>query len=567
MAPSSSKILEPSQKPKVLIIGGGIAGLSAAIHFSEFSDVILLAKANLEEGNTRYAQGGIATVWAKDDTAAEHKEDTLQAGAGLCRESAVDVCVNEGPARIRELIDWGVQFTRESEHTTATAHELPHTTEKKRGKNTDQEPHSDYDLHREGGHLKRRILHAHDFTGLAIEEALIAKVKSIPNISSLENHMAIDLIMEGKIKADPLSPGLGACVGAYVLNCESGEIFPLAADLTILASGGSGKVYLYTSNPDVATGDGIAMAHRAGARIANMEFMQFHPTCLYHPHAKNFLITEALRGEGAILRNFEGEDFMLRYHALGSLAPRYVVSQAIDMELKRSGAPHVWLDLTSMSETHFREKFPQVHQMCEKFGIHAPREMIPVVPAAHYMCGGVLVDEWARTTVEGLLAIGETACTGLHGANRLASNSLLEAVVFSKRAADHARENLVIHAIPSAAKTLPAWDLGRAVDMEEQIDIVATWREIRTLMWNYVGIVRSDRRLRRARDRLAMLRHEVNQDYWKFKVNRDLIELRNLLTVSELIVECSLRRKESRGLHFNIDYPLPVASEAKDTVI
>jgi L-aspartate oxidase len=298
-----------------------------------------------------------------------------------------------------------------------------------------------------------------------------------------------------------------------------------------------------------------------------MEFMQFHPTCLYHPSAKNFLITEALRGEGAVLRNLEGRDFMRDTHEMGSLAPRYVVSQAIDKELKRSGAPHVWLDVRHMKREDFATNFPQIHSMCEKFGIRAPEEMIPVVPAAHYMCGGVLVDEHARTSVEGLLALGETACTGLHGANRLASNSLLEGIVFSKRAADYARDTLVSHRPPRSLRTLPAWESGRAVDMEEQIDIAATWREIRTLMWNYVGIVRSDRRLLRARERLALIRHEVNEDYWKFRVSRDLIELRNLLTVSELIVESALRRKESRGLHVNVDYLESSSAEARDTII
>ncbi len=530
-------------KPKVLILGSGIAGLSAAIHFSEFSDVILLAKSSLSEGNTRYAQGGIASVWAKDDSPAEHKEDTLKAGAGLCREAAVDVCVNEGPARIRELIEWGVKFSWTPDHL-------------------------DYDLHREGGHLKRRILHSNDSTGLEIEDALIRKVKSIPNISTYDHHMAVDLIMEGKLSNETHVPrrGLGACLGAYILDCKTNEIFALASDLTIIASGGVGKVYLYTSNPDVATGDGVAMAYRAGARVANLEFMQFHPTCLYHPDAKNFLITEALRGEGAVLRNLRGEEFMKKHHELGSLAPRYVVSQAIDMELKRTGDAHVWLDVSNIAVDEFKTKFPQVHSMCLKFGINAPKDMIPVVPAAHYMCGGISVDENAKTSVTGLLAIGEAACTGLHGANRLASNSLLEGVVFAKRAADYARERLVKAPMPKA-KNLPTWDLGRAVDMEEQIDIAATWREIRTLMWNYVGIVRSDRRLRRARERLALIRHEVNADYWKFKVSRDLIELRNLLSVAELIVECALRRKESRGLHFNVDYPTPIDSEAHDTLI
>ncbi len=529
--------------PKVLIIGSGIAGLSAAIHFSEFSNVTLLAKASLDDGNTRWAQGGIAAVWSESDTLAEHKADTLVAGAGLCRETTVNICVNEGPDRIQELIDFGVEFTRDPANL------------------------SDYDLHREGGHHKRRILHAHDFTGRAIEEALIKKVQGNPKIEILEHHVAIDLIMEGKINPDHGKSGLGACLGAYVLDNKTCKIFPIASDLTVLASGGAGKIYLYTTNPDVATGDGIAMAHRAGARVANMEFMQFHPTCLYHPNAKSFLITEALRGEGAVLRNLAGEDFMARSHEMGALAPRYVVAQAIDLELKRTGAPHVWLDVSMMSKHDFEEKFPQVDAALKSYGINAPEQMIPVVPAAHYLCGGVWVDENANTTVEGLLAIGETACTGLHGANRLASNSLLEAAVFAKRAAKFAKENLVTQSALMPLKSLPAWDLGRAVDMEEQIDIAATWREIRTLMWNYVGIVRSNRRLTRARERLALIRHEVNEDYWKFVVNRDLIELRNLLTVAELIVECALRRKESRGLHYNVDFPLPLAVEAHDTII
>lgn len=524
-----------SGRATVLIAGSGIAGLSAAIHFSEFSDVILLAKSALDEGNTRYAQGGIAAVWADDDSFEEHIKDTLTAGAGLCHKDTVEICVKEGPARIQELIDWGVQFSK--------------------------------GLHQEGGHHKRRILHAQDFTGLAIEEALVQKVKTIKNIKIFERHMVVDLIMEGKLGSHTEKTTLGKCLGAYVLNCETNEVFSLASDLTIFASGGMGKVYLYTTNPDVATGDGVAVAYRAGARISNLEFMQFHPTCLFHPNAKSFLITEALRGEGGVLRNQAGEDFMKSYHEMGSLAPRYVVSQSIDMELKKTGDAHVWLDLRHFDETAFREKFPQVYQECRKFGIMVPQAMIPVVPAAHSMCGGVQTDLFAQTSVEGLLAIGEVACTGLHGANRLASNSLLEGVVFAKRAADHAREYLVKHTLPSAPAILPAWDTGRAVDMEEQIDIAATWREIRTLMWNYVGIVRSDRRLRRARERLALIRHEVNEDYWKFKLNRDLVELRNLLIVAELIVECAIRRKESRGLHLNVDYPAPVVNQAIDTVI
>ena len=536
----SSATQRSSSRATVLIAGSGIAGLSAAIHFSEFSNVILLAKSSIDECNTRYAQGGIATVWSNDDSFQEHIQDTLDAGAGLCHDDSVEACVKEGPARIQELIQWGVEFSKDD---------------------------VGYSLHQEGGHHKRRILHSQDFTGLAIEEALVKKVKSIPNIKILERHMVVDLIMEGKLNSQSHSNSLGECLGAYVLNCETNEVIPLASDLTILASGGAGKVYLYTTNPDLATGDGIAVAYRAGARIANLEFMQFHPTALFHPNAKSFLITEALRGEGAILRNLQGEDFMPSYHEMGSLAPRYVVSQSIDKELKKTGDSHVWLDLRHMDESAFQEKFPQVYQACRSFGINVPQEMIPVVPAAHYMCGGILTDLHAQTSVKGLLAIGEVACTGLHGANRLASNSLLEGAVYAKRAADHAREYLVKHSPISNAKPLPAWDTGRAVDIEEQIDIAATWREIRTLMWNYVGIVRSDRRLRRARERLALIRHEVNEDYWKFKLSRDLVELRNLLIVAELIVECAIRRKESRGLHLNVDYPEAVESLAHDTVI
>ncbi len=544
----------PSSRPKVLLIGSGIAGLAATLHFSEFADVILLAKSSLDEGNTRYAQGGISAVWSKNDSFEEHIKDTLVAGAGLCRESSVNACVREAPHVIESLIRWGVEFTK---------------TEP----GADETGFFGYDLHQEGGHHKRRILHMHDSTGLAIEEALVQQVRKLKNVTLLENHMAIDLIMDGKLEHKNRSRGmdLGKCIGAFVLDCKSGNIFPLSANLTVIASGGAGKAYLYTTNPDVATGDGVAMAYRAGARIANMEFMQFHPTCLFHPNAKNFLITEAIRGEGAVLRNFKGEDFMKAHHPMGSLAPRDIVARAIDLEMKRTGEPHVWLDASKI--THFKEHFPQIYDFCHNLGIHPPQDFIPVVPAAHYLCGGIWVDDVGNTTVEGLAAIGEASCTGLHGANRLASNSLLEGAVFAKRIAEWAKKSLLQRQNQQSqenqreARPLPIWDFGRAVDIEEQIDIAGTWREIRTLMWNYVGIVRSDRRLKRARERLALIRHEVNEDYWKFKVNRDLIELRNLLTVSELIVECALRRKESRGLHYNVDYPHPLELELKDTLV
>lgn len=520
---------------EVLIIGTGIAGLSAAIHLSRFANVKILAKSSLNEGNTRYAQGGIASVWDTEDTFENHIQDTLEAGVGLCHPEIVKICVEEGPDRIRELLQWGVQF--------------------------------DKDLHQEGGHHQRRILHAQDQTGLRIEDALLQEATQSPNLQFFENHVAVDLIMEGKVKNQSANKSsLGKCLGAYVLSQATGKILPFAADVTLLATGGVGKIYLYTSNPDVATGDGIAMAYRAGAKVSNLEFMQFHPTCLYHPSAKNFLITEALRGEGAILRNFSGQDFMKHYHPMGSLAPRYAVSQAIDIEMKKTSDPHVWLDVSALSEKHLQEKFPQVYEGCKKFGIHIPHDLIPVVPAAHYMCGGVTVDAFGKTSVEGLFAVGEVACSGLHGANRLASNSLLEATVFSKRIADFIENNYTSHALKQV-KILPDWDFGRAVDVEDRIDITASWKEIRTLMWNYVGIVRSNRRLHRARERLALLKHEINEDYWRFKIDRDLIELRNLLTVAELVVESALRRKESRGLHQNKDYPQTLASFEDDTVL
>jgi L-aspartate oxidase len=529
--------LEPFHKPEVLILGSGIAGLTAALHFAEFASVTLLAKDRLEEGNSRYAQGGIAAVWSEEDTPADHIDDTIKAGAGLCNSEIVKKVVEDGPEQIRFLLKHGAKF----------------------------EP----DLHQEGGHQKRRILHAHDSTGLMITEALIKSVKENPHIRVLEFHMGVDLIMEGKIKSRKVT-GLGRCLGSYVLDITKREIFPIAADLTILATGGAGKAYLYTSNPDVATGDGIAMAARAGAQISNMEFMQFHPTCLYHPHAKNFLITEAIRGEGAILRTLDGKAFMKNHHPLQELAPRDIVARAIDLEMKRTGAAHVYLDASHLSEEIFQQKFPAIYARCRQYGIHPPKDMIPVVPAAHYLCGGVQVDEFGRSSIDGLAAIGEASHTGLHGANRLASNSLLEGIVFAKRLSDHFQHEHVTQSHPHdknpRVKNLPVWDFGRAVDIEEQIDIAATWREIRTLMWNYVGIVRSNRRLSRAKDRLSLIRHEVNHDYWKFKVTRDLIELRNLLTVSELIVESALRRRESRGLHYNVDYP-NAAKAALDTVI
>jgi L-aspartate oxidase len=417
MATAAPKVLTG----KCLVLGSGIAGLSTALKFADAGhEVLVVAKVDRAEGSTRYAQGGIASVWSKQDSFDEHKRDTLVAGAGLCDETVVDLCVREGPARVQELIDLGVEFTRQ---------EFP------------TDPTEVFSLHREGGHGKRRILHAHDLTGWEIERALLARLDANPRIRVLENHVAVDLITEGKLLKRWRRPG--RCLGAYVLDTSTGEVLTLGADVTVLATGGAGKVYLYTSNPDTATGDGIAMAHRAGAQVANLEFMQFHPTCLFHPGARTFLISEALRGEGAVLRTVTGgEEFMQRHHEMGSLAPRDVVARAIDIEMKRTGDKHVWLDCTHLPAEMLRVKFPNIFEACLRYGIDLTVQPIPVVPAAHYTCGGVKTDVNARTTIDGLYAVGEVASTGLHGANRLASNSLLVAVVFAHRAVHHVLEYL-----------------------------------------------------------------------------------------------------------------------------
>jgi L-aspartate oxidase len=527
---------------QVLVLGSGIAGLSTALKYArKGAKVTVVCKADLAEGATRYAQGGIAAVWAKQDSFEEHKNDTLVAGAGLCREAIVDLCVHEGPDRVQELIDLGVAFTK--------AHSPSHSPD----------PAEVFDLHREGGHGQRRILHADDLTGLAIEKALIENVRAEKNIQIFEHHVGVDLITEGKLFKRWRKPG--RCLGAYVLNSKTGEVVTMAAKITVLATGGAGKVYIYTTNPDTATGDGIAMAHRAGAKVANLEFMQFHPTCLYHPGSRTFLITEAIRGEGGILKTIAGEEFMTRHHPMGSLAPRDVVARAIDMEMKRTGDKHVVLDATHMSLEECQKKFPNIFEICLSFGIDMSKQPVPVVPACHYTCGGVLVNENAETGIANLYAVGEVACTGLHGANRLASNSLLEAVVFAHRATEHGfpkLAELVTAAGPGEgfwSQPIPAWDVGHAVEIEEQIDIAANWLELRQLMWNYVGIVRNDLRLERAKRRIDLLKAEVNAYYWDFLLTKDLVELRNLLTVAELIVQCALTRHESRGLHFTADYP------------
>lgn len=542
---------------QALILGTGIAGLSTALKFANKGlQVTLACKADPMEGSTRYAQGGIASVWSKQDSFEEHKKDTLVAGAGLCHENIVDLCVKEGPARIQDLIDLGVQFTKKTFNNNS--HEPT-------------DPAEAFDLHREGGHGKRRILHAQDLTGLAIESTLLGQAQSHPNIIILENVIAIDLITEGKATKKTHHPG--RCLGAYLLQIHSGQVLTYAADLTVLATGGAGKIYLYTTNPDTSTGDGIAMAYRAGALISNLEFMQFHPTCLYHPTAKNFLISEAMRGEGAILKNLAGQEFASKHHPMGSLAPRDIVARAIDIEMKRTGDKHVLLDCTHMNEGDLKKHFPNIFNNCLQFGINIAIQPIPVVPAAHYTCGGVRVDINAQTSIQGLYAVGEVACTGLHGANRLASNSLLEAVVFAHRAAEHGAECLKKRKSPTSGSYLsgikiPEWDVGEAVEIEEQIDIAANWLEIRHLMWNYVGIVRNNRRLERAKRRLELLKTEVNTYYWNYLLTKDLVELRNLLTVAELTVMCAMLRKESRGLHYTVDYPsMNEAAFKHDTIL
>jgi L-aspartate oxidase len=508
-----------------LVIGGGIAGLFFALKAAEAGSVILLAKDRLPESNTAYAQGGIASVWDPSDSFAAHVADTLEAGAGLCHPEVVESVVREGPDRIRELVALGTVFSTR----------------------TDREDR-EYDLALEGGHSHRRILHANDATGREIVRALIAAVRSRPNIRVFENHLAIDLLLA------PESPGgPPACFGAHVLDRATNQVHTFAARLTVLATGGAGKVYLYTSNPDIATGDGIAMAYRCGAAVSNLEFFQFHPTCLYHPKAKSFLLSEALRGEGAVLRLPDGSRFLHRYDPRAELAPRDVVARAIDQEMKVRGLEHVYLDISHRDPEFVRNRFPSLYRRCLEFGFDLTREPIPVVPAAHYCCGGVVTDAFARTTVPRLYACGEVAMTGLHGANRLASNSLLEAVVFADRAA---RDVIIrLREDPRRPPSLPDWNPGSAVDSDEAVVVTQNWDEIRRFMWNYVGIVRTDRRLARARQRIRLLREEIREYYWNVLVTSDLIELRNIALVADLIIECASRRKESRGLHYNRDHP------------
>jgi L-aspartate oxidase len=510
-----------------IVVGSGIAGLTFALRAATQGTVALVTKRSLTESNTAWAQGGVACVISEEDSFDLHIRDTLVCGAGLCHEEVVHAIISEGPERIRELMALGVQFD-----------------ERDRGDGS-----RELDLGREGGHSKRRILHSRDITGRAIEEILVQRVRECPAITVLENHMAVDLITTGKLGYAMQD----SCLGAYVLNEATGEVETLRSDVTVLATGGCGKVYLYSTNPDIATGDGVAMAWRAGATVANMEFIQFHPTCLYHPLAKSFLISEAVRGEGGRLVDQRGRAFMKRYHERAELAPRDIVARAIDAEMKRSGSKCVYLDITHQPADFIRERFPTIHSTCLDLGIDITREPIPVVPAAHYQCGGVKTDLHGETTLRGLFAIGEVACTGLHGANRLASNSLLEALVMAARAFDKAAKKRK----PRGEFLLPEWRPGEVGDVDEMVVIYHNWDEIRRLMWDYVGIVRTDKRLQRAATRLRNLHSEIQEFYWNFKVSTDLLELRNLVTVAALIVDCALHRKESRGLHYTLDYPEP----------
>ncbi|MBU3848119.1 MAG: L-aspartate oxidase [Candidatus Acinetobacter avistercoris] len=518
----------------VIIVGSGGAGLSLALSLPEHFNIALLAKSHLTDASTYYAQGGVAAVLDKSDSIQQHFDDTLIAGASLCESQAVQQTVEGGQSSVDFLLDQGVQFTLDQ----------------------DQNLH----LTREGGHSQRRIIHAADATGKAISTTLVEKTRAKKNIQIFENYIAIDLITSQKVSTLDQS---NRALGAYALDEKTEQVHTFLAPFTALACGGAMKAYLYTSNPDIATGDGIAMAYRAGCRVANMEFNQFHPTCLYHPKARSFLITEAMRGEGAYLRLPDGERFMLRFDERAELAPRDIVARAIDFEIKRLGIRHVWLDITHKSESFILEHFPTLHAHLLELGIDITKDMIPVVPAAHYTCGGVMVNEHSQTDLAGLYAIGETSYTGLHGANRMASNSLLECFVYGMSAAEHIQsqyDTSYIH------PEVPAWDTSQVTNADEDVVILQNWDELRQTMWNYVGIVRTTKRLERALHRIEMLKNEIAEYYNDYHVSKNLIELRNLVLVSEMIVRCAMERKESRGLHYTLDYP-EQSNELRKTIL
>lgn len=522
----------------VAIVGSGLAGLSVALHLAKTRKVVVISKLSLLDGASNWAQGGIAAVLDSGDSHEQHIADTLVAGAGLCDEGATRFIVEHGREAIEWLIEQGVPFTRDADAELG------------------------FHLTREGGHSQRRIIHAADATGHAVQVTLEQKVRNHPNITLLENHFAIDLITSDKLARRGNKGGAGTsvssntCLGVYVQDTASGKVLTIAADQTVLATGGAGKVYLYTTNPDTATGDGIAMAWRAGCRVSNMEFIQFHPTCLYHPYAKSFLISEAVRGEGGLLRLPQeagaaaGTRFMPEHDARAELAPRDIVARAIDFEMKKRGLDHVDLDITHQSPEFLKEHFPTILARCLELGIDITRQPIPVVPAVHFTCGGVVTDLGGRTDVKGLYAVGETACTGLHGANRLASNSLLECVVLGRAAANHIEQQA-----KPAAVALPDWDESRVTNADEEVVITQNWDELRRSMWNYVGIVRTTKRMERAQHRIRMLKEEIDEYYANFRITPDLLELRNLVDVASLIVKSALSRRESRGLHFSRDYP------------
>lgn len=518
----------------VIIVGSGGAGLSLALSLPHHYNIAVLAKAPLTEASTYYAQGGVAAVLDETDSIQQHIDDTMIAGAQLCELDAVKHTVKGGKPSVDFLLKHGVQFTLDD------AEQL-HLT-------------------REGGHSQRRIIHAADATGKAISTTLVQRAQEQKNLTIFENYIAIDLITTEKLGIDDQK---NQAVGLYALNEKTGKVHTFLAPFTALACGGAMKAYLYTSNPDIATGDGIAMAYRAGCRVANMEFNQFHPTCLYHPQARSFLITEAMRGEGAYLRLPEGERFMLRFDERAELAPRDIVARAIDFEIKRLGIRHVWLDITHKPAEFVKEHFPTLYTRLLELGIDITKDMIPVVPAAHYTCGGVIVDEYSQTDISGLYAIGETSYTGLHGANRMASNSLLECFVYGMSAAQHIQSQFNPEV---SLPAVPEWDDSQVTDADEDVVILQNWDELRQTMWNYVGIVRTSKRLKRALHRIEMLKREITEYYEDYQVSKNLIELRNLVLVSEMIVRCAMERKESRGLHYTLDYP-ELAPELRKTIL